>query len=293
MGNSSRAGPQKCWPPFHLNSLANYIGDYPAIMNKVLIALAITLLCLDGYAEEAIDATDPTKIYSFFGGGPKYSDFTTGEHLVEARLTVNLALNERDMILGEAGYGRLEGSDIYDEESGWTDARFRWFHIFDMDYETLGYRGWSSQVDLQLAGQLPGTDGQNLLVIGAMPAWSFSENLSLYLSLNVANAWDKHFDKYNGAGAGFDAQLIYSNEDWWPGAQVRLIPVYTYFLTGELDGEGSGNFDINIGGQFTSTLTWDFTYQKNVDKDLKSFRRDETGDIENDWNVFFNVTRYF
>ena len=197
------------------------------------------------------------------------------------------------MLLFEGGYGHLQGNDIFDDESGWTDARLRWFHLFDMDYESIGYRGWGTQVDMQIAGQLSGTDGQNLLIVGAMPTWNFTPKLSLYLSLSVANTWDKKFENYNGAGAGFDAQLIYSNDAFWPGAQIRLIPVYNYFLVGELEGEGSGSIEVNVGGEFTPTLIWDATVQKNVDEDLKTFRRDRLGKIENDWNVFFNVTSYF
>jgi hypothetical protein len=253
----------------------------------------IALLPLLAFAEEPIDASDPTKIYSFLGGGVKYTDFTDGEYITELRIIGNVGLSENDMLLVEAGYGRIQGSDFFSDESGWTDTRLRWFHLFEMDYEAQGYRGLGTQVDLQLAGELPGTDGQNLLLMGVMPTWNFTPNLSLYLSLNMINAWDKHFEYHNGTGAGFDAQIIYNNADWWPGAQVRLIPVYNYFLDGELDGEGSGSFDINVGGQFAPTVMWDFTYQLNFDKDLKTFRRDRLGKIENDWNVFFNVTTYF
>ena len=262
-------------------------------MKKILLLCAASLPLVCTAADEAIDASDPTKIYTFLGGGPKYTEFANGEYLAEARLIGNLGMSERDMLLVEAGYGRLQGNDLYDDESGWTNARLRWFHLFDMDYEAIGYRGLGTQADLQLAGQLPGTDGQNLLALGVMPTWNFTPNLSLYLSLNMSNAWDKNFKKHNGTGAGFDAQLIYNNENWWPGAQVRFVPVYNYFLTGDLKNEGSGSFDINVGGEFAPTLMWDFTIQKNFDEDLSSYRRDRFGEIENDWNVFFNVTSYF
>ena len=244
-------------------------------------------------AEESVDASDPTKIYTFLGGGPKFTDFTNGERIWELRAIGNIGIDDNDMILFEAGYGRISGSDVFDSESGWTNSRVRWFHLFDMDYETIGYRGLGTQVDAQLAGSLPGTDGQNVIAVGAMPTWNFTEHWSLYLSLNGVGSWDRRFAKHNGWGAGFDAQFIYSNEAWWPGAQVRLIPQYKYFLSGELDDEGSGALDINVGGEFTPTLLWDITYQKNFDKDLKTFRRDRLSKLENDWNLFFNVTSYF
>ena len=75
-----------------------------------------------------------------------------------------------------------------------------------------------TQVDAQLAGSIPGTDGQNVIAVGAMPTWNFTEHWSLYLSLNGVGAWDRRFAKHNGWGAGFDAQFIYSNDGWWPGA---------------------------------------------------------------------------
>ena len=81
--------------------------------------------------------------------------------------------------------------------------------------------------------------------------------------------------------------------DWWPGSQLRILPAYSYFVDGELEDEGSGNLDINLGGELNPATSWDITVQKRFDKDLKSFRRGEETGLENDWNVFFNVTRYF
>ena len=146
-------------------------------------------------------------------------------------------------------------------------------------------------MDIQAAGSLKGTDGQNLVNVGVMPVWALSKTWNLYLSLNVINAWDKNFDNYNGIGVGFDAQIIY-NPDWWPGSQIRILSAYNYFVDGELEGEGSGNIDINIGGEINSSTMWDITVQKNVDKDLNSFRRGHDSGLENDFNVFLNVTRY-
>jgi hypothetical protein len=38
---------------------------------------------------------------------------------------------------------------------------------------------------------------------------------------------------------------------------------------------------------------WDLTAEKNFDVDLRSFSRGPGEDLENDFNVFFNVTTYF
>jgi hypothetical protein len=111
--------------------------------------------------------------------------------------------------------------------------------------------------------------------------------------LNLVNTWDKKFENWNGAGPNIAPQLVFSPDNWWPGAQVQLIPQYTYFVTGEFESEGSGVFELNVGGELTRTVMWDITGQKNVGIDLKSFRRGPSNEAENDWNVFLNVTSYF
>ena len=50
---------------------------------------------------------------------------------------------------------------------------------------------------------------------------------------------------------------------------------------------------VNVGGEITPTIMWDFIAEKNFDVDLKTLRRGENTGLENDWNVFFNVTTYF
>ena len=140
---------------------------------------------------------------------------------------------------------------------------------------------------------LKGTDGQNVLAIGGLPAFGINENWSFYLPVNLVNTWDKEFKHYNGFGIGVAPLLVYSPEKWWPGAYLQLWPNYTYFVSGELDGSGSGNIDIISGGEITSTVLWSVTFQQNVDKDLKTFRRGRDTGLKNDWNLFANITTYF
>ena len=69
-------------------------------MNKLtaancLVFLGFASACLSG--EERIDATDPTKIYTFMGGGLKYNEYTNGEHMLEARVIGNIGLGDRAM----------------------------------------------------------------------------------------------------------------------------------------------------------------------------------------------------
>ena len=244
--------------------------------------------------EERIDASDPTKIYTFMGGGPKYNEYTNGEHMWEARVLGNVALGEHDMLLFETGYGWHNGKQNPRSNHGMTNTRIRWFHLWDMNYDLeRGYRGIGLQLDVQLAGQLKGTDGQNQVLFGAMPVFALGGGWNLYLMLNVANAWDKGWEYWNGIGPSVTAQFVYDNDDWWPGAQIKINPSYTYFMAGYLDGEGSGILEFNVGGEFTPTVMWDITAEKNFDKDLRSLNREPGRDLENDWNVFFNVTTYF
>lgn len=246
------------------------------------------------FAEEKIDASDPTKIYTYAGGGMKYTDYTNGDEMLEMRATGNIGLTNSDMVMFEVGYGWHAGDSGTGDDSDITNARFRYFHLFPMDYAVVsGYRGLAAQVDLQLAGSLKGTDGQNTLVLGALPAFGINEKLSFYLGVNLVNSWDRGFDLWNGVGLGVAPLLVYAPDNWWPGAYLQLWPNYTRFLSGELAGDGAGNVDVTTGGEITAKTLWSVTFQKNLDKDLKTFRRGRDTGLKNDWNVFFNITTYF
>lgn len=259
-----------------------------------LLWLLFILSASAAYAEEQIDASDPTKIYTYAGGGIKYTDYTNNESMTELRLTGNLGLGSKDMVMFELGYGWHDGNNIKGSNNDLTNGRVRWFHLFDMDNSvTRGYRGIATQIDLQIAGELKGTDGQNTLAFGALPAFALGDQWSFYLAINAVNTWDKGFDNYNGFGIGASPLLVYVPEKWWPGAFLQIWPNYTAFLTNELSGEGAGNIDLITGGTITPTLLWSVTFQKNVDKDLRTFRRGRDTGLKNDWNVFFNITSYF
>ncbi len=245
-------------------------------------------------ADKEIDASDPTKIYTYMGGGLKYTAYTNDESMIEIRATGNIALNENDMVLFEAGYGWHDGDLVPGSNQGWTNARVRYFHLLDMDYELeRGYRGMGLQLDLQFAGGLKGTDGQNVVAAGILPTYALAEEWALYLFVNGVAAWDKGFSVFNGFGVSLGPKLTFSTERWWPGAQINVYPEYKYFLTGELENDGSGILEINVGGQFTPTVMWDITGTKNFDVFLNSYRRGPDTGLNGDWNVFFNATAYF
>lgn len=267
-------------------------------MNRIILLVSAILIFLPvsvNAQEEAIDASDPTKIYTYAGGGVKYTDYTNGDSMWEIRATGNIGLSKKDMLLFELGYGWHDGSEANGTKDGndLTNSRLRWFHIFGMDYSvTRGYRGWATQLDLQIAGSLVGTDGQNVVTAGALPAFGLTDSLSLFVALNWVNSWDKDLENYNGMGLGIAPALVYT-PDWWTGSYVQIWPNYTRFFTDELAGEGAGNLDVTTGGSITPKLLWSVTFQQNLDKDLKTFRRGGDTGLKNDWNMYFNITSYF
>ena len=263
------------------------------MIKKLLSAFLLLFLVSNALAETGIDASDPTKIYTYAGAGIKYTDFTNGATLTEIRATGNIRLSNNDMVQFELGYGETENQDTNQTETGQTNSRLRWFHLFEMDYSKLsGYRGMATQIDLQLAGDVVGTDGANTVSIGALPAYGINENWSFYLPVNLVNNWDKDFEKHQGAGIGISPLFVYTPE-WWSGSYLQIWPTVVRFLSGNLDGEGSANLDLILGGSFKPTVTWAATFQKNFDKDIQELPLGPTTGLGNDWNIFANVTWYF
>jgi len=262
---------------------------------KIILPLCFSLLWMatTKAAEQEIDPSDPTKIYSYAGVGVKYTDYTNDESMTEIRATGNLGLSENDMVMFELGYGWHSGDLVPGDNSGLTNSRVRWFHLFKMQQKTVGYRGMGTQVDMQIAGSLKGTDGQNVISLGGIAAYGLGEQWNAYLSVNWVNSWDKGFDNYNGTGVSVAPLFVYLPANWWDGAYVQIWPNWTRFFSGELDGEGSFNLDLTTGGPITKTVMWTVTYQSNHKLDLRTYRRGADTGLKNDWNVFFNVTSYF
>ena len=243
--------------------------------------------------EQEIDASDPTRIYTFAGLGLKYTDYTNGESMTELRAVGNMGLGEKDMVLFEFGYGMHSGGKVRGGNDSLTNSRFRWFHMVNMDYELdKGYRGWATQIDLQLAGRLKGTDAQNLLALGVLPAFALAPDWDLYLPMQLVGSWDKDFKDFRGAGIGI-SPLLSVKLDWWEGAFVQFWPGYTRFFSGDLSGEGGANIDLHIGGELAPMTIMMLSLQKNLDKNLSSLPRGSETGLVNDWNVFLNLTTYF
>ena len=62
--------------------------------------------------EETIDASDPIKIYSYAGGGVKFTEYTNGETMTEIRANGNFGFGPKDMVMFELGYGFHDGDSV-------------------------------------------------------------------------------------------------------------------------------------------------------------------------------------
>jgi hypothetical protein len=249
-------------------------------------------------AEEAgeIDASDPTKIYSYAGPGYKFTEYSNGDSLSELRAIGNIGFSDNDMLLFELGYGKYSGTvEAGEEENGLTNGRLRYFHLFNMDYSVAkGYRGWATQVDLQFEGDVKGTTGGNTLAIGALPAFGISASWSFFMPVNLVSTWGTNFKEHQGNGASIAPLFVYAPEKGpWPGFYLQIWPNYTHYFSGDLDGEGGGALDLTTGWSITPTIIAGATLQQNFDKDLKLYNPTNGTVGANDWNLFVFVNWYF
>lgn len=259
------------------------------------LAVIVWLVSPDtSHAQEEIDASDPTKIYSYAGPGVKYTEYTNGESMSEIRASGNVGLGASDMVLFELGYGWHSQDKAAGKTTSLTNARARWFHLFPMDYSVVsGYRGLGTQVDVQLEGDIIGTNASNTISVGGLAAFGISGSLSAYLALNAVMSWTSEFEKYNGTGGSIAPLLVFAPSGLWPGAFFQLWPAYTYFFSGEIKDSGSANIDFVIGASLTSTLIASVTFQKFLDQDLKSYPTINGSRLIADWNAFLTVSLYF
>ena len=264
-------------------------------LHKVCLTLGLLVVAANT-AAEGIDASDPTKIYSYAGPGYKYTRFANGDNLQELRAIGNLGLGNSDMIMFEIGYGSYNGTVLAGErEDGTTNSRARWFHLFNMDYSKPGgYRGLATQIDLQFEGNVKGTKGSNTVAAGVLPAFGINESWSFYLAANYVSTWGEDFDKHQGHGVSIAPMAAYSPAKGpWPGFFMQFWPSYTRYLSGDLDGEGGANLDITVGGSVTEKIVVTVVFQQNFDENLRLHTPSTSSGGPNDWNIFANVNFYF
>ncbi len=236
-----------------------------------------------------IDASDPTRIVTFLGIGPKTTDYTDNSRINEVRLAATVGLGAKDMVIAEVGYGYNTG----DDESGLTNTQLRHFHLFEMDNDVQrGYRGWGSSIDVNLAGSLRGMDGQNMISVGASPAFALGNDWQLYPIAMVVNSWDKRFSNYNGGGINL-SPLLTKKLGWWDGAFISFWLQYNRFFWGNLEGNGGGQMQFTLSGKFTPTLIWRLQAFSMFDKDFRGYDRTDGFDPRPRNAFFFRVESYF
>ena len=210
---------------------------------RFCLVAALTLLTgTAAMAEEGqIDASDPTKIYSYAGGGLKTTEYNNGDSLNEVRGVGNIGFGDSDMVMFELGYGNYSGSvEKGEDKEGLTNSRARYFHLFNMDYSVLkGYRGWATQVDLQFEGEVKGATGGNTVALGVLTAFGGGESWSFFLPVNYVATWGSDFEDHQGDGVSIAPLATYAPaEGPWPGFYLQFWPSYTHYFSGDLDGEG-------------------------------------------------------
>ena len=264
--------------------------------SKALASIFILLSTTFSFAEDDIDASDPTRIATYAGPGIKFTSFADDAELWELRAVGNIGLGEQDMVMFELGYGDYDGPATGDQKTkGLTNARARWFHLFKMDNTvTKGYRGWATQIDLQLEGDVTRTDGSNSVAVGALPAFGINESWSFFLPVNYVSTWNGDFKKHTGHGISIAPMAAYAPAVGpWPGFFLQIWPSYTRYFAGDLDNEGAANLDVTVGWSPADRWVVTGLFQKNFDKDFQGFRRPGVISGSNDWNVFVSASYYF
>ena len=264
-------------------------------MKNLFGAIALLALCPFVQADE-IDASDPTKIATYAGPGFKYTSFADDSDMWEIRATGNIGLGEQDMIMFELGFGDYDGPALGNQTTnGLTNARARWFHLFNMDSSVVkGYRGWATQIDLQLEGNVTRTDGSNTVAVGALPAFGINEEWAFYLPVNYVSTWNSDFKDHTGHGISVAPMIAYAPaEGPWPGFFLQIWPSYTRYFAGDLENSGAGNIDLTIGWAPADRWVVTGVLQKNFDKDFQGFRRSGVVSGANDWNLFVAASFYF
>lgn len=277
------------------------IEPAPAQSGIVKPRVLLALLCMSLFADTAvaagqndekpqIDASDPTRIVTFIGAGPKYTQYVDDSNVRELQYSLTLGLGAKDMVTVEGGYGYQSATRKY----GWTTTDIRHFHLFRMDEVEKGYRGWGSSFQLNLAGSLPGTDGQNILGLGASPAYALGNGIDIYPIGMIMNSWDKKFEHYNGAGLNFSPMLSIKL-DYWDGAFINIWPQYTRYFWGELGDldAGGGQLRLVLGGRFTATLLWRALAFYPFDKNLRGYTSEGGFDPRGRQAYLFRIEQYF
>lgn len=198
------------------------------------------------------------------------------------------------MLQIESGYGQHDSSVTGGDDSGLTrtSLRYRQRLPFDDALQT-GFLGMAFQAELQLSGEIRGTDGQTLFSGGTTPAIRISKSFDIYPIVNLVNSFDKNFKHYNGSGFDFAPRLTYTPDYLWPGAVVQIQPGYSKYLVGQLAFGNASRMRIASGGSLFSVLQWTLSAERCNGLDLTTWRGNNSTGLKHDWNATFQLLGTF
>jgi len=249
-----------------------------------------------GVAEsvDEVDPSDPTKIDARVGVGYKGTDFIGGTTMSEVRTKVALQLGHQSTFVMDIGVGRLSGYP-QDDDVGLTDGRFRYFRLGEVDRRARGYQGWGGSVEVQTQGNVPGTDGSNLLALGGLGAFGWGKEVSLYANLILSGAWSRNLDDYLGSAVRGDLIFAYRPQGLWNGSYLKLKPSYSYGITDALEGEASFDVETSLGGAFSEAKLWWWEIQVRtfLQEDLIEDSSGSESGLAPDWSLFLSITHFF
>ncbi len=244
--------------------------------------------------ENSIDSSEPTRVYTGVGISAVSSEYDNGESLRELRGSINWAMTPDDMLQIESGYGQHDSNVTGGDDSGLTrtSLRYRQRLPFDESVQT-GFLGMAFQAELQLSGEIRGTDGQTLFSGGTTPAIRISKSFDIYPIVNLVNSFDKNFKHYNGSGFDFAPRLTYTPSYLWPGAVVQIQPGYSKYLVGQLAFGNSSRVRIASSGTLFSVLQWTLSAERYNGLDLTTWRGKNSTGLKHDWSATFQLLATF
>ncbi|MBK1791362.1 hypothetical protein [Persicirhabdus sediminis] len=264
-------------------------NEYRFAASMLLVGVVTTSGALANY-----DPSNPASTGSQISATLGYRDFKQGEAMTEMRMNWGLTASPNDVLNFDFGYGWHDGNARGKTDSGLTTTHFSWIHDFGMDtYMSEGYQGLASAFELDLAGRVRGTGGQNVLSFSMIPGFGMADGVSAYMGLGLTSSWDKDFARHNGLGFDIAPSLIFRPYQMWQGGYVEVVPRFKSFFTGNLSGETATTLEINTGGNITQTFMWTCGFQKNFNVDLETYRHGRYTSPKNDWRLNLGLTKSF
>jgi hypothetical protein len=237
------------------------------------------------------DPSDPTNIDARVGLGYKFTELNGGVSMNEVRAKAAVDIGDEGTLVADVGVGALD-SYAPDDDLGLTDGRFRYFHLWEMDRTVVkGYRGWGTSLEIQTQGTVPGTDGSNVVALGALAAFGSGRKLSLFPNLILSSIWSNDLEDHLGAALRGDLIFTYKPGRFWHGAYFKARPSLSYGMTNVVRERTSFDMEASLGGAFTEEKLWWWDVQ------WRTFFQDgalgDPSTLTANWSLYFSLTHFF